>query len=153
MGGGDNEVMFLTSGDLTGDGGFEVLAATKDNGFVLLQRAGGNPAADSWENTIVPIPEGCGTGKGVGIADIDGDGRPDIVFSCEHAGNKDGLMWLSPPEHGLEGPWQPHEVSGLEGIKYDLVQLQDFDADGDLDVLTCEERAGLGVVWYENPAR
>jgi hypothetical protein len=26
-------------------------------------------------------------------------------------------------------------------------------ADGDLDVLTCEERANLGVIWYENPTR
>ena len=24
---------------------------------------------------------------------------------------------------------------------------------GDLDVITCEERDNLGVVWYENPAR
>ena len=23
----------------------------------------------------------------------------------------------------------------------------------DLDVLTCEETANLGVIWYENPAR
>jgi hypothetical protein len=24
---------------------------------------------------------------------------------------------------------------------------------GDLDVITCEERDQLGVVWYENPTR
>ena len=28
-----------------------------------------------------------------------------------------------------------------------------LDADGDLDVLTCEERKNLGVIWYENPSR
>jgi hypothetical protein len=33
------------------------------------------------------------------------------------------------------------------------MELVDLDGDGDLDVLTCEERAGLGVIWYENPAR
>ena len=26
-----------------------------------------------------------------------------------------------------------------------------MDADGDLDLLTCEERENLGVFWYENP--
>ena len=29
----------------------------------------------------------------------------------------------------------------------------DMDGDGDLDVLTCEERDNLGVIWYENPLR
>jgi len=44
-------------------------------------------------------------------------------------------------------------VSGPEGIKYDRIELLDIDEDGDLDILTCEERAGLGVIWFENPTR
>ena len=31
------------------------------------------------------------------------------------------------------------------------MKLLDIDADGDLDILTCEERDNLGVIWYENP--
>lgn len=31
--------------------------------------------------------------------------------------------------------------------------MLDLDADGDLDLLTCEEVHNLGVFWYENPAR
>jgi len=42
-------------------------------------------------------------------------------------------------------------VSGPEGVKYDLVALVDLDGDGDLDVITTEETANLGVIWYENP--
>ena len=48
---------------------------------------------------------------------------------------------------------EAHEISGPRGVKFDLLQLLDVDGDGDLDVLTCEERHNLGVVWYENPAR
>jgi hypothetical protein len=49
--------------------------------------------------------------------------------------------------------WLTHNVSGRVGTKYDLVELIDLDDDGDLDILTCEERDDLGVVWYENPTR
>ena len=34
-----------------------------------------------------------------------------------------------------------------------LRELVSRYADGDLDVVTCEERTNLGVVWYENPTR
>ena len=44
-------------------------------------------------------------------------------------------------------------ISDLQGSKFDLLQLMDVDQDGDLDVITCEERDNLGLVWYENPTR
>jgi len=34
-----------------------------------------------------------------------------------------------------------------------VLEAIDLDADGDLDLLTCEEVANLGVFWYENPQR
>ena len=33
--------------------------------------------------------------------------------------------------------------------KFDRLELLDLDEDGDLDVLTCEKRDNLGVIWYE----
>ena len=85
------------------------------------------------------------------LGDIDGNGRVDIVFSCEHAtGGKSGVRWLSAGENVWTSPWQDHEISGPEGIKFDRIELIDIDGDGDLDVLTCEERDQLGVIWYEN---
>ncbi len=55
-----------------------------------------------------------------------------------------------------DSQWVVNEVSGPVGIKYDRIELLDLDGDGDLDVLTCEERhegKGLGVFWYENPSK
>ena len=49
--------------------------------------------------------------------------------------------------------WLQHNLGGPEGVKFDLIQALDLDADGDLDVMTCEERDQLGVIWYENPQR
>lgn len=42
-----------------------------------------------------------------------------------------------------------HRLRGAGWIM--SLQARDMDGAGDLDVLRCEERAGLGVVWYENP--
>ena len=52
-----------------------------------------------------------------------------------------------------DSEWDVHDISGREGVKYDLVQAIDFDDDGDMDVLTCEEVDNLGVIWYENPTK
>lgn len=55
-----------------------------------------------------------------------------------------------PPDH-LADPWQFHDISGPDDeIKFDRPERIDLDKDGDLDVLTCEESADLGVIWNEN---
>ena len=82
------------------------------------------------------------------VTDVDLDGSPDIVYSAEQAkAGRSGVVWLSLRDNTL------HDISGPEGVKYDLIELLDLDADGDLDVVTTEETVGLGLVWYENPAQ
>ena len=64
-----------------------------------------------------------------------------------------GVTWLA-----RDGDtWNAHPISA-PGSKFDRMELLDLDADGDLDVITCEENAGpdsrgLGLVWFENPSR
>jgi hypothetical protein len=157
LGGQDRQVMFLTRADLDQDGRLDVLCAASGGNPILCFRATGNPD-QPWSTHEIPIPADCGTGKGVAVGDIDGDGASDIVFSCENAvGEKSGIRWLRRPgERGsdpFDSPWEDHEISGPEGVKYDRLELLDLDGDGDLDVLCCEERANLGIIWYENPAR
>ncbi|MCA9033264.1 MAG: hypothetical protein KDA66_20770, partial [Planctomycetaceae bacterium] len=105
-----------------------------------------------WQPHEINMPANTGSGKGVAIGDIDGDGQNDIVFTCEHSEQKHGAGWLK-AVNGIDSPtWEFHPISGsAEGIKFDLIQLLDLDTDGDLDVVTCEERDNLGVIWYENP--
>ena len=150
IGGHDREVMFLARGDLDQDGSPEIVAAVRNGGLTVFQAT--VQAANPWRSFEIALPDGVGTGKGVAIGDIDGDGRQDLVFTCENAGGgKSGVRWLSYSESIHEPVWKDHEISGPEGEKYDRVELIDLDGDGDLDVLTCEETANLGVIWYENP--
>jgi hypothetical protein len=79
---------------------------------------------------------------------MDGNGTVDLVYSCEQADGRPGLVCLLAGRPG--GDWQAHDIGGLPGRKFDLVQLADLDGDADLDVLTTEERTIDAVVWYEN---
>ena len=147
---GDREVMFLAVGDLGRDHHTDVVCAVRGRGISLLTT--GDDPRQAWSMNEIRLPAGVGTGKGVAIGDIDRDGQPDLVFSCERAtGAKSGVRWLSYANSPREAVWQSHEISGPRGIKFDRLELLDIDADGDLDVLTCEEREINAVLWYENP--
>ena len=64
------------------------------------------------------------------------------------SGGKSGVFYL----RRVGKKWIPHGLSGPAGVKFDRIELRDLDGDGDLDLITCEERDNLGVFWYENPA-
>jgi len=146
------EVMFMTVADLDQDGLDDFVAAVKDGPLLYYRRLPGEAVA--WERFEVPLPDGTGSGKAVAVADFDLDGDMDLAFTCEHADDgKIGAMWLSFETSPTEPGWQAHPLSGPEGIKFDRIELADLDGDGDLDLITCEERDNLGVIWYENPAR
>jgi hypothetical protein len=76
-------------------------------------------------------------------------GKNNIVLTANTAADKLKLdqpgIWL----RSTEGDWKA--IGSKNECKFDRMELIDLDADGDLDILTCEERQQLGVVWYENP--
>jgi hypothetical protein len=149
IGGQDEEVMFIDL--LPGDDleSMRIAAAIKPN--LLAGWAPGGTNDDWFELDRYEISNAIGGAKAAHIADIDLDGNLDIVFTCEAAvDGKTGVAWF---ERNSDGKTIEHNISGPEGIKIDRMELLDLDADGDLDVITCEERDNLGVIWYENPAR
>lgn len=145
IGSADGEVMFL---DLRIAGGMLELVVATDR-RELRRFAPPSDVRLPWGGTSIGWSGAFGSGKGVRLGDVDGDGTDDIVFSCENAGGKAGVGRLT---RTSLGGWTVRPISDNAGGKFDLIQLLDLDGDGDLDVVTTEEAAGLGVVWYENPA-
>lgn len=150
IGSTDQEPMFMDLADLDQDGLLDVVLATYSDEIDVHRQArqGWKFTAESW---TIKMPPNTGTGKSVGIGDIDLDGDMDIAFTCGNSEGKHGVMWLSYRESPKETEWAAHDIGGLTGTKFDRLELIDLDNDGDLDLLTCEEKENLGVIWYENP--
>ncbi len=137
--------LFMDYADVDGDGKREIVAAVQPCRVAIFSRE----PAGTWITQSLNLTGGIGNAKAVSVGDLNGDGRPDLVVSFEGAkGPLTGLVWIEQTTHG----WKMHDLGGPDGVKYDLVPLLDLDGDGDLDVVTTEERDQLGVVWYENPA-
>jgi len=140
----NKEVMFIT---ISKDN--VIHAAVRPNRIHVLR-----PNADSrkpWREKVITYPSNkYGTAKAARAADLDGDGKTEIAVSCEAAnGAKSGVFYLKQSK----GKWMDHDIGGPKGLKYDRIELLDLDGDGDLDLLTCEERDFNAVLWYENPHR
>lgn len=152
IGNHDEQVMFICTAHLNPDDRIDVLSCAKPKQIFAFKQN-----KDGTFNTrfTLDYPENTGTAKSVEWGDMNGDGDWDIVLSCEQADSmKSGIMWLEQKRTLFNKRWIPHDISGADGIKFDRIRLHDLDGDGDLDLLSCEERyqnCGLGVIWYENP--
>lgn len=156
----EHEAMHNAIADLDSDGLDDLLVAVKREPLRFHRRTSRSPVA--WETHKIEMPPNSGGGKSIDAADIDLDGQLDLVLACEHATEgKIGVFWMSHTGDPTASRWQATSISGPEGFIYDLIQLVDLDGDGDVDVLTLEEKGPylaqgydgreLGVVWYENP--
>ena len=147
-----SQYMFLAAGDVNSDALRDVVVAVKSR--TLRHFAGLDKTGRKWRRHDVPMPTWSGSAKGVAIGDIDCDGVADLVFTCE--GAKPPLMgagWIRQQRLGGKTTWRAFDIAGTKGVKFDRIELIDLDRDGDLDVLTCEERTINAVFWYENPTK
>ncbi len=129
---------------------WQIAVAVKPGSLLVWESE--DRSAKAWNlRSQVEIPASFGGAKAVRLVDLNEDGTHDLVFSCESAtGALSGVGWFPGTDNG-RGFGRALDIGGPDGVKFDLIELLDLDGDGDLDVMTCEERDNLGVVWYENP--
>lgn len=79
----------------------------------------------------------------VGLADINLDGRPDIVLApSELAGDRYRISWFECPESPSAGGWKEHPIALDVETVHHFVAAADCDLDGDVDIVTAEMEQG-----------
>lgn len=139
------------------DGGSDVYATDMDGDSdvdVLGLAYYGNHVA-WWENTVgdgrawskhVVDNDFVGFENGIHVADVDGDGDPDVLGATPYV---DDVVWWENTA-GDASAWSKHNVdSDFDGAR--RVYAADLDGDGDVDVLGAGS-ASSGIVWWENIA-
>lgn len=138
----------LALADLDHDGLQDIIG----NGFVLF--APDDPLLDDWiEVTIDAVfysapKRGLNNSVKANTADINGDGRLDVILSPAE-GEAVYLAWYEVPDDPVNDTWVKHFIESPLQNNHQ-VQIADVDLDGDPDVLGGFSFGDAGVVWWEN---
>lgn len=139
---GSVEMGFLDYGDINQDGRGDIVCGGMTSAKVYLH-LGRNASGTGWQTVTIASPYS-ERNKGVAFGDINQDGHIDIALIQEFA----EACWMSHGGDVEKTQWAVTRIG--KGGKFDDATLHDIDSDGDLDILTTDER-GQQVIWFENP--
>ena len=137
--------------DITGDGRPDLIHAGMNrlrySSFDPKRWDPANPAA-LWTTSDVsePGPWGVNIGHGLGVADINGDGRADFL---------NAYGWWEQPPPGTGGTWNMHPTAfgrwGASQGGAGGAEICGFDVNGDgfVDAVGPQEGHGFGIAWWE----
>lgn len=140
--GGYNYAYGIAAADLTGNGVLDLISADTIVGLYWFENDGqGNFTQHIIHERKDEWLERCA------VADINGDGRPEIVIVDNLNGSLLYFAFTGDPR--VRANWHYHYIceGSLPGA-YD-VAVADFDGDGDLDVAASSWRKGNRFDWFE----
>lgn len=135
----------LLAADLDGDGKVDLVLrdqsafGSKKGDRIAIYR---QTAADQWALRELACPDG----EGIALADLNADGRPDIVV---------GGSWFENTGDILGGPWPEHVFTTEWNYPHTKVAVGDLNGDGRPDIILAPAELKGGshrIAWYEAPA-
>jgi len=149
--------IYLDVADIDGDGALDVVATSDvhpwgSNSEVAWYRNNLKKGLD-WDKIVISSDKAetdpiVGAG-GIVIADIDGDGRKDVVVVTGNVLNPKGAVyWFKAPADPSTSPWQRFEIEPEVADSYFKVYTMDADGDGTPDIVIGGNK---GAVLFLNP--
>ena len=141
----------LAVGDIDGDGLPDVAATTGNAKGVEWYQNPGDGSADWPAYTIGSFADAVFPDR-VGLGDLNGDGRLDIVATEENGGENDAeTYWWEQPPDTYSVPWQARRITSWATTN--SLDVADMDGDGVLDVVLAEHRGQMRLSVWRNDGR
>ena len=152
---GDDKTMYIgvedvAVGDVNGDGHADLVACSSDSGGIYVYAGDSSGTNWTWLPTSLPNR---GWGNRIALADVNGDGRLDVV--CTY--NEGPRVWLGDGRGGFEAASVGLPSPPIYGLFHGL-QVRDVNEDGRLDLVVANWVDGPEVylqredgVWLKQP--
>jgi len=135
-------------GDIDGDGDLDLAAGLGSPDNVEWYRNPGDGSPE-WPAFSVGDMGGAVWTDRVAIADLNGDGRPDIIATEENGATSGAeAYWWEQPLDPTSGGWPRHLITSRASLN--SMDVADMDHDGDIDVILAEHVGPLRVSVFEN---
>ncbi|MEA2064311.1 MAG: VCBS repeat-containing protein [Gemmatimonadota bacterium] len=139
----------IGAGDIDGDGDIDIAAGTGKGGEARAAAWWVNPGQLKEDWISNPVGPTVYDADRFAVADINGDGRPDIAVA-EESGRKFGasVFWFEQSADPGKPGWSRHQVIAQNTTNN--MDVADMDSDGDPDIISAEHRGTEKVQIWEN---
>lgn len=146
------------TGDMDGDGHVDIVAGLRvgtKEGERMKIHWWKNPGNGEGNWKSYPFGETTFDADRIVVADMNGDGKPDVVLSEERYPGPDpdaSLFWFEQPADPSQERWARHTV--VKQYSLNNLDVADMDSDGDQDIITAEHKGPhLRVQVWQNDGK